>query len=58
MTDTRNLKVVAHRCKGEQCFEKPVPDAVCDMENIRKWSEPKDWDPEPDAEKRVAKPIP
>jgi len=52
------MKVIAHRCKGEQCFEAAVPDVECNMEDIRKWSDPKSWDPETDPEKRVDKPIP
>jgi hypothetical protein len=43
ITDKRNMKVVAHRCKGEKCFPPVEAGAVCPEPN-RKWSEVKDWD--------------
>jgi hypothetical protein len=48
ITDKRNMKVVAHRCKGEKCFPPAEPGAVCPEPN-RKWSEVKDWDRNPEA---------
>jgi hypothetical protein len=55
-TDTRKIKVVAHRCK-QNCDTPVEPDAPC-PENIMKWSDPKTWDPEPEEDKRVDKPLP
>jgi len=44
------MKFVAHRCK-ENCDPDKPPPFECGVVD-RKWSEPKDWDPEPDPEKR------
>jgi len=53
----RKMKVVAHRCKGNDCFAAVEPDVEC-VEEIRLWSDPKSWDTEPDPELRVEKPLP
>jgi len=56
ITDKRSMKFVAHRCISDCDPDKPPP-VECDPPN-RKWSEPKDWDPEEDPSKRVDFPIP
>jgi hypothetical protein len=58
MTDWRQLKFVAHRCIGADCFPEEAVEAECEPEGDRKWSDPNSWDPEPDPEKRTAFPIP
>lgn len=51
------MKFVAHRCV-ENCFP-PVPaEAECQFDDIRKWSDPKGWDPEPEVDKRKDFPPP
>lgn len=51
ITDSRSMKFVAHRCV-ENCFPPVPPDQECQFDDIRKWSDPKGWDPEPEVDKR------
>ena len=48
ITDNRSMKVVSHRCIGADCFPDPAEEAKCQFKDIRKWSDPKGWDPEVD----------
>jgi len=51
------MKVISHECVGKDCFDDIAPEAEC-VDEIRSWSNPKDWDPEKDVKLRVEKPIP
>jgi hypothetical protein len=55
ITDTRNMKFVAHRCKTN-CNIPVGVDTPCQFDDIRLFSDPKGWDPEPEVDKRVDKP--
>jgi hypothetical protein len=63
ITDSRTMKVVAHRCKlgpddpPEKCGGGGEPPVTC-PEEIRKWSDPKSWSLEELAENREEVPLP
>lgn len=60
------MKVTAHRCVGEDCFDELIAEETCQYEDIRTWSDPKSWDQSKNEEtgeyvpasERVDNPIP
>lgn len=53
----RKMKFIAHRCV-ENCFEPVGEEEECQYDDIRKWNDPKSWDPELDPSKRTDFPLP